>query len=298
MVSGWLSPTLLRRVLQNNETIVRTGDGPIRDFRRKVYAIIFEANTKAGRLFDILLLVAIVASIAVVVLDSVKGIREQYHATLYILEWIFTLVFSLEYLLRIWVAPKRWKYIFSFYGIIDLLSVLPTYAALIFAEHASVTVIRSFRLLRTFRIFKLGKFLAEAHSLRLALYASRAKIAVFMATVAIIIVIMGTAMYVIEGSQPDTGFTSIPQSMYWAVVTMTTVGYGDVSPVTELGKILASLMMLIGYSLIIVPTGIISAELTRNTPDRNSEKSHQCPVCGEVIHRADAKYCHACGSEL
>jgi len=265
----------------------------MKSWRERWYEVIFEADTRAGKLFDVLLLVAIFLSVLAVVLDSVPGIKARHGGFLARTEWFFTILFTVEYAARIACAPKRWRYVTSFYGIIDLLSILPTYFATLEGVE-TVPVLRALRLLRVFRVLKLAHMLSEAGTLRRAIWASRSKIAVFLSFVLIMIVIIGAAMHVIEG--PRNGFTSIPESMYWAVVTMTTVGYGDVSPQTPLGKTIASLMMILGYSLIIVPTGIVSAELAR--PARKPVTTQVCPHCMAEGHDADASHCKYCGGKL
>jgi voltage-gated potassium channel len=266
---------------------------PSKSWRERWYEVIFEADTRAGKLFDVLLLVAIFLSVSAVVLDSVAGIRARHGALLARAEWFFTILFTVEYVARIACAPRRLRYMTSFYGIIDLLSILPTYFATIQGAE-TVPVLRALRLLRVFRVLKLAHMLSEAGALRKAIWASRSKIAVFLSFVLIMVVIIGATMHVIEG--PKNGFTSIPESMYWAVVTMTTVGYGDVAPQTALGKTLASLIMVLGYSLIIVPTGIVTAELSR--PAQKPVSTQVCPHCMAEGHDTDAKHCKYCGGKL
>ncbi len=287
----------------------RSGDEPVSlTWRERWYEIIFEADTPAGKLFDVLLLVAILLSVAVVMCDSVRSIRTDHGRLLEGLEWFFTLLFTFEYVMRILCARRPLRYMVSLYGVVDLLAILPTYiiALPVFADGPSVqrlAVIRALRLLRAFRIFKLAHMLSEAKALREAIWAARAKIAVFLSFVLIAVVIVGSAMHVIEGGQVDennepvvTGFESIPGSMYWAVVTMTTVGYGDISPTTALGKTLAALMMILGYCMIIVPTGIVSAEFA-NAGAKNLT-TQVCPECMAEGHDADAIHCKYCGSRL
>ncbi len=275
-----------------------------RSWRERWYEIIFEADTFPGKLFDVLLLIAILLSVLVVMCESVEGIRKDYKPQLLGAEWFFTLLFTVEYLSRIVCAHRPLRYIFSFYGIVDLLAILPTYLTLpIFtggADTQRLAVIRALRLLRAFRIFKLAHMLSEAAALRQAMWAARAKVLVFLSVVLIAVVIVGSAMHVIEGgdaeSQIETGFDSIPESMYWAVVTMTTVGYGDVSPATALGKLIAACMMMLGYCLIIVPTGIVSAELAH--AGGRELTTQVCPECMAEGHDADAKCCKYCGEIL
>lgn len=263
-------------------------------WRARWYEIIFEADTPAGKAVDVVLLLAILLSILVVMLESVETIRGRYGPYLLAAEWFFTVVFTVEYFARIVCSRRPLRYVFSFFGMVDLLAILPTYLMVLIPGAQRLAVVRSFRLLRAFRIFKLGHMLSEARDLRRALWMSRAKIAVFLAVVATIVVIIGSAMHVIEG--PENGFTSIPQSMYWAVVTMTTVGYGDIAPQTPLGKTLAALIMVLGYSLIIVPTGIVSTELAH--AGRKPVSTQVCPECMAEGHDADARHCKYCGSRL
>lgn len=268
---------------------------PLMGARHAVHQIVFEADTPAGKLFDILLLVAILASVIVLMLESVESINVGYKSLLVAAELTFTGLFTIEYMVRLWVVRKRLKYALSFFGIVDLLSILPTYVWLFYGGAKELAVIRSFRLLRAFRVFKLAHLISGADDLRKALKASVPKIIVFLTTVAIMVVIFGTTMYLIEHGS-DSGFTSIPVSVYWAVVTVTTVGYGDVAPATPLGKGVAAIMMVMGYALIVVPTGVITAELSRVR--RVSVNSRHCPHCSADDHNDGAKFCHECGCEL
>ncbi len=263
------------------------------DFRNKLYEIIFEADTPAGKWFDIVLLWAILLSVLVVFLESIAELRTSYGDIFYYLEWFFTILFSIEYILRIISAKKSFGYIFSFYGVIDVLAILPTYLSLVIAGSQYFLVIRILRLLRVFRILKLTHMIRQATILRRALIASRGKIAVFLFAVLTLIVIIGAVMYVIEG--PENGFTSIPFSMYWAIVTMTTVGYGDISPQTTIGQIFASIVMIMGYAIIAVPTGIVSVEIADVTKKSSAQV---CPNCFKEGHDFDAKYCKYCGSSI
>ncbi len=264
--------------------------------RRKIYNIIFGTDTPAGRSFDIILLWLIILSVTVVILESVNSLRESYHDLFMDLEWIFTIVFTLEYLLRIFTSPKPLKYITSFYGIIDLLAILPSYLGLLFDTSTFLLTIRALRLLRMFRVFKLGRYLKEAAILVKALQMSIRKIVVFFGVVLTLVLILGSLLYLIEGE--ENGFTSIPQSIYWAIVTITTVGYGDIAPATVLGKILASIAMLTGYSIIAVPTGIITIELGRTVKSDRSSNSKSCKNCSHDAHDQDALYCKNCGTKL
>ncbi len=272
---------------------------PFPPWRNRLHEVIFEADDPAGRRFDIALIIAILASVLVVVLDSVEAMRVSYHGLFIGLEWFFTILFTAEYVLRIIAVRKPRRYIFSFYGIVDLLSILPTYIGLFVPNAQELMVIRLLRLLRIFRIFKLVRFLGEADALRHAFIASRHKIAVFLTAVLIIVTIMAAAMHVVESNAGNPDFSSLPQSIYWAVVTMTTVGYGDVTPSTPLGKFLSAMMMLIGYSMIIVPAGILSAELAAEATKHAKRATTQfCPSCSRDGHEFDAVYCKFCGDEL
>lgn len=264
-------------------------------FRKELYTIIFEANTPMGKAFDVLLLIVILSSIIIVMLESVEQINIKYTNLFFLLEWVFTILFTIEYIARIMVSPNARKYIFSFFGVIDLLSVLPAYISIVFAGYHSLIILRSFRLLRVFRIFKLVRFVGEASHLSRALVASRAKIIVFITTVAIIVVIMGTIMYIVEGA--ENGFTSIPRSIYWAIVTLTTVGYGDIAPATVLGQVLASVLMVMGYAIIAVPTGIVTSEMAR-TRAKKPVSPNICANCHAQNHDQDAEYCKHCGTKL
>jgi voltage-gated potassium channel len=271
-------------------------------WRERWYEIIFEADTPAGKFFDVALLIAILVSVLVVVVESVSSVRHRYGNLLYAAEWIFTILFTIEYVARIACAHRPWRYIFSFYGIVDLLAILPTYLGLWLADSAPnaqrLAVVRSLRLLRTFRILKLAHMSSEAANLRHAIWVSRSKIIVFIAFVVIVIVIVGAAMHLIEGPDHE-GFTSIPQSMYWATVTLTTVGYGDVTPNTIPGKVLAVVMMLLGYSMIIVPTGIVTAALVKpSAPTLPWASTQVCPECMAEGHAFDAVFCKMCGAKL
>jgi len=270
---------------------------PLPGWRRKVYLIIFEADTRAGRAFDVALLIAVLLSMLTVMLESVASIRQAYGPLLGILDWCFTLLFTVEYLLRLICVHKPKRYATSFFGIIDLIAILPAYLALLVPEFRYLIDIRVLRLLRMFRIFKLTRYLGEADELMQAMRSSRRKISVFLLTVLMLVVVLGTLMYVIEGD--TNGFTSIPTSIYWAIVTLTTVGFGDITPKTPLGQAVSSLVMIIGYGIIAVPTGIVTAELTQ--AHRNSKREHTtrlCPHCFTEGHDGDARYCKHCGGQL
>lgn len=268
-------------------------------WRARVHEIIFGIDTPAGRAFDIGLVVAILLSILVVVLDSVPVIRAQHKDLMYALEWGFTLLFTVEYLARLATVRHPLRYALSFYGVIDLLSVLPTYVSLLVPGSEALLDIRILRLLRVFRIFKLTLYIDEYTRLAEALAASRRKIMVFLSVVVMAVLILGTVMYVVEG--PDNGFTSIPTAMYWAIVTMTTVGYGDITPQTPLGKGIASFMMLLGWGILAVPTGIVTAEMTARRGDRRGGAARlprACEDCGSTGHEAGARFCKDCGAGL
>ncbi len=262
------------------------------NWRSKMHEIIFESETPVGKAFDIGLLIFIVLSVLVVIIDSVPSINHKYGRYLYEAEWFFTIVFSIEYILRIISTRRPSKYIFSFYGIIDLLAILPTYLSLIFAGSQYLIVIRMFRLLRVFRVLKLARYVGASAVLAIALRNSRHKIIVFLEVVITLVVIMGSLMYLIEGQ--ENGFKSIPQSIYWAIVTLTTVGYGDIAPQTVLGQTLASVIMIIGYAIIAVPTGIITVEMAKTS----KTNSQVCKSCQFDRHDDDARFCKSCGEKL
>ena len=267
---------------------------PQADLRARLHQIVFEADTPAGRRFDLLLLLAILASVVVVLLESVEGVRARAGTELRAAEWGFTVLFTLEYLLRLALVRRPLRYAVSPFGLIDLLAILPTYLSVLIPGAQSLLVVRLLRLLRVFRVLKLAEYLRESRTLAQALRASRRKIFVFLLAVTTIVVIVGSLMYVIEGA--EHGFTSIPLSMYWAVVTLTTVGYGDLAPATTLGRALAVVLMLTGYGIIAVPTGIVTAELTRAGTHPISTQA--CPSCGAEGHDYDAVYCRRCGARL
>lgn len=265
------------------------------ELRRKLYIIVFQTNTRAGRLFDIVLLWAILGSILVVTLESVKELDTEFEMWFEVIEWIFTILFTIEYLVRIFILKKPLKYVFSFLGIIDLLAIVPTYLSLFVTGGAYLVVIRAIRLLRIFRILKLSRYLKEAQMLVNALSASRYKLMVFIGAVLSVVLIMGTLMYVVEGA--SHGFTSIPRSIYWCIVTITTVGYGDIAPETELGQVLASVLMLMGYAILAVPTGIVTGEMMKENQKMKKEVA-RCEGCGAKILHPDANFCHMCGDQL
>ena len=267
-----------------------------KNWRQKLHEIIYEADTPAGKLFDLSLLWAIILSIVLVMLESVESIDKQYHQQLDIAEWIVTILFTIEYFARIVAVKQPIKYVFSFYGIIDFLSTVPKYISLLFVGTHALVALRALRLLRVFRILKLARFIGESNQLARALKASRAKISVFLFAMIIMSIILGTIMYLIEGGA-DSGFTSIPRSIYWCIVTLTTVGYGDIAPATSLGQFIAAFIMILGYGIIAVPTGIVTAEF-----NKQSQKVHTntqaCPNCGAERHKDNAEYCYKCGDSL
>lgn len=269
-------------------------------WKRKLYVVIFHSDTRLGKRFDLVLLVAILASVGLVMAESVRTLEAQYGEWLAKAEWFFTGLFALEYLARIACVRRKHRYILSFFGLVDLLSILPTFIDLLVPGAHHLMVVRSFRLLRVFRILKLSRFLGEAQVLSKALRASLPKITVFLTAVLSLALILGTLMYLIEG--PENGFTSIPRSIYWSIVTLTTVGYGDIAPQTVPGQFLAAMVMVLGYGIIAVPTGIVSVELSRSTHrERNRQvviEEVTCPQCGTDTHQPDAQYCRVCGADL
>lgn len=266
-------------------------------FRQKTNIMIYGTNTASGRLFDLLLLAVILLSVVIVMLETVKGFDIKYHKELIILEWIITIFFTVEYILRIISIKKPLKYILSFYGIIDLIATLPMYLSLFYFGTSILTVVRALRLLRLFKILKHPKFSSQSTHLKDALVASRGKILIFIYFMLISSILIGAVMYVVEGE--ESGFTSIPISIYWTIVTLTTVGYGDISPATPLGQAIASVVMIMGYGIIAVPTGIVSAEFAFNNRKKpRAERINPCTVCGTEGHEYNAKYCYHCGAEL
>ncbi len=264
-------------------------------WRKVAFEVIFETDTPAGKWFDVALILCIVASVAVVMLDSIAGVNESHGRLLYVLEWLFTILFTIEYILRLVCVGKPARYAVSFFGVVDLLAIVPTYAGLVLAGTHYLVVIRILRVLRIFRVLKLGEYVGEANVLKRALIASRKKIFVFIFAVLTLVVIIGSIIFLIEGE--ENGFTSIPKSVYWAVVTLTTVGYGDLSPQTPFGQLLASMVMILGYSIIAVPTGIMTVELTQAAKDKKIT-SRTCPECSKQDHDPDAAHCKYCGAKL
>jgi voltage-gated potassium channel len=263
-------------------------------WKKRLYEIIFESDTTAGKTFDVGLLIIIVLSALVVILESVPQLS-RYANTFFVLEWIFTILFTIEYILRLLVVKSKARYVFSFFGLVDLLSILPAYLALVVSGAQALLVVRVIRLLRIFRILKLAQFIGAGQTLRSALFASRHKISVFLLTVMMSVIVFGTLMYLVEG--PENGFNSIPVSIYWAIVTMTTVGYGDIHPNTAFGQALASFIMILGYGIIAVPTGIVSAEMF-DLKSREKLSSQTCPHCLKEGHDKDATHCKYCGGQL
>jgi voltage-gated potassium channel len=272
--------------------IETTYRNPIRD---RLYQILFEADTRAGKLFDVALFIFIMLSVTATILISVESIKDQYGTLLTACNWLITLLFTVEYSLRLYCAKKTFRYARSFFGVVDLLAVLPTYLSLIIPNTRFLDVIRILRMLRIFRVMKMVQYVDDGDLLLNALVSSRRKIGIFLFTVLTLVVILGSLMYVIEGGA-NSGFTSIPVGIYWAIVTLTTVGYGDISPQTGLGQTLAALIMIIGYSIIAVPTGIISAEVGRSSVQ--NKKSIPCPSCQATDHDPDAEHCKYCGAKL
>ena len=269
---------------------------PERGWRLRLYTIIFEADTRAGKLFDLVLLACILLSVVVVILDSVDSVSRDHAALFEVLEWMFTALFSIEYAARLACVRRPLRYATSFFGVVDLLAVLPSYLILLLPGAHALLDVRILRLLRIFRILKLAAYVGEYRALGAALAASRRKILIFLSVVLMIALLMGTLLYVVEG--PERGYTSIPLSVYWAIVTMTTVGYGDITPQTDLGRLIASVMMLLGWGILAVPTGIVSAELTARRFSQLVPTTRTCHECLSEGHEANAKFCKDCGAKL
>ena len=267
------------------------------DWRHRLHEVIFEADTPAGRTFDIVLLVLIVLSVATVMLESVEQFRTLYGMELLVLEWVFTVLFTVEYALRLLAVKRPSAYALSFFGVVDLLAILPTYLSLFLFGTQALVVVRAIRLLRIFRVLKLGNYLDESQVISKSLTASRRKISVFLFAIAMIVMIIGAVMSLVEGEQ-NPGFSSIPLSVYWAIVTLTTVGFGDITPQTGLGQFLSAVIMIIGYAIIAVPTGIVSAEMVEQNRKRKGLGTQACRFCGETDHDVDARFCKTCGHAL
>ena len=266
-------------------------------WKAKLHEIIYEADTSLGKLFDVVLFITIIGSIILVMLESVKSFDAKYHSFLNISEWIITILFSIEYIARIITVKKPLKYAFSFYGIVDLLSTIPKYLSFFLVGSHSLVALRALRLMRIFRILKLARYIGESTNFVRALKTSRAKIAVFLSFVLILCTILGTVMYLVESAE-DSGFNSIPRSVYWAIVTLTTVGYGDIAPITPLGQFIASIIMIMGYGIIAIPTGIVSSEMTKSLKRTVQTNTQSCPNCLSGKHRDNAEYCYNCGELL
>ncbi|MGB5171097.1 ion transporter [Eudoraea sp.] len=269
---------------------------PKKGWKFKIHEIIYGTHTPAGKLFDIILLVVIVYSIFIVMLESIPSMDTKYHTFFDISEWVVTILFTIEYILRLICIRKPKDYIFSFFGIVDLLSTIPKYLSFFIGGSQYITAFRALRLLRVFRILKLVRFVGESNNLLRALRASRTKIFIFVFFVLVISVILGTIMYLIEG--PEHGFNSIPHSVYWTIVTLTTVGYGDISPETGFGQFIATLIMIIGYGIIAVPTGIVTVEIAKGNKNQKNDDELACPSCATEKHQENAKHCYNCGSPL
>ena len=268
-----------------------------RKWKDKLHEIIYEADTPACKLFDVILLIVILLSVVLVMLESIGSIESKYANILDISEWLITILFSVEYIARIISVKSPKSYVFSFYGIIDFLSIIPKYISLFILGTNSLLALRALRLLRVFRILKLTRFIGESANFGKALKRSRAKIAVFITFVIVLCIILGTIMYLVE-NEHDSGFTSIPRSVYWAIVTLTTVGYGDIAPITSIGQFIASMIMILGYGIIAIPTGIVTSEMTRNEKDLIPNNTQNCTNCSEDYHQDNAKFCHKCGNNI
>lgn len=264
--------------------------------KERLAHIVFESQDRPGKIFDIVLLVMILGSILVAILDSVASIRAQYGEIFFFLEWLFTILFTIEFLLRVWLSRKATRYIFSFYGMVDLLAILPTYLSFFVVNSQLLTVVRALRLLRIVRILKLGRYVSEAEFLKRSIRSSSHKILLFIGFIMTIVLIMGTLMFIIEG--PEHGFYNIPIGMYWAIVTLTTVGFGDITPATPLGQFFSSIIMLLGYAIIAVPTGIVSSEMAAQRTREQLAKGIKCNTCGKTGLDPTDSYCKACGEQL
>ena len=269
----------------------------LKPWRRRIYDVVHDTSTKKGKVFNLALFGLIIISVIYVLLESVDDIDETYHSYMVAAEWIITILFTIEYVLKTISLKRPKKYVLSFYGIIDLLSTLPLYLSYFFSGGSAFLALRALRLLRVFRILKLVKYMGEANVLSKALIASRLKIGIFIYIVLIMCVIMGSVMYIVEEGA-NSGFSSIPKSIYWTIVTITTVGYGDIAPSTNLGQAIASFIMILGYGIIAIPTGIVTSEMTKNKSQENTFKPYVCHNCSATDHPVSAKYCHGCREEL
>ena len=268
-----------------------------KDWKAKLHEVIYEADTPAGKFFDVVLLILILASILLVMLESVTEFAEKHGTFLYFSEWFITILFSLEYIARIISIKKPFRYIFSFYGIVDFVSTIPMYLSFFFVGTQSLIAFRALRLMRIFRVLKLARYIGESNNIMRALNASKIKIGVFIMFILILCTILGSVMYLIESGE-DSGFTSIPRSIYWAIVTLTTVGYGDIAPNTALGQFIASIIMILGYGIIAVPTGIVTAEMTNLKSEKTDLNTQSCPHCAAEKHKSNAEFCYKCGENL
>ena len=283
-----------RTVALSLYTLRAMADVPVKSLRARVHEVIFEADTPAGHRFDVILLWLIFISVLTVSLESVASIRQEWGGHLRVLEWGLTIIFTVEYALRLWCVKRAAGYALSFFGLVDLIALLPTYISLMVAGTQALVVVRILRLLRVFRLFRLVEFIGEAQTLITALRASARKISIFLGSVLLLVTCLGSAMYVVEGS--PSGFDNIPRSIYWAIVTLTTVGYGDIAPVTPMGQFLAAIVMLAGYAIIAVPTGIVTSELIRSS--KGPVTTQVCPSCSREGHAADAVFCKYCGKSM
>lgn len=270
---------------------------PKPDWRQRLHTLVFEADTPTGRVFDIVLLALIAASVVTVMAESVPRFQNEYHQQLLLLEWVFTAIFTVEYVLRLMVVKRPRAYALSFFGIVDLMAILPTYLSLFVFGTQALTVVRAVRLLRVFRVLKLGNYLSESKIITESLKASQRKISVFLFAITMIVVIVGAIMYVIEG-ETNEGFSSIPLSVYWAIVTLTTVGFGDITPQTSLGQFISAIVMILGYAVIAVPTGIVTAEMAHQNNLAKGISTQSCRYCGAADHEHDAAFCKHCGHSL
>ncbi len=291
-----ISHELREQILKEDPKAFSRGIPSLRHIKLIIHEAIFGTDTRWGKGFDVVLLWAIVFSLLAIMLESVGPIHNAYDFELFVIEWVFTIVFTLEYVLRLWVSDEPRKYAFSFFGIVDLLAVIPTYVGLFVAGTHFLLVIRALRLLRVFRVLKLARYLKGANLLVTSLRSGKEKIFVFLTAVITLVTILGTLMYMIEGG--ENGFDSIPRSIYWAIVTLTTVGYGDIAPATTLGQFVAACIMILGYAIIAVPTGIVGVEMAKASTEFPEDLHVTCERCGEGDHHTSARYCHKCGQKL